>query len=86
MFVCDGMVTLPRENILPTPGLFTGAELLPVTGPVAAESEFEKALPNAPITPLVFDLVDTSTDRIATPTIAVRMVTTASVIVFMASS
>lgn len=73
---------LPRLNMLPVPCELTGAVVAPVTGPVAADNEFENAEPKEPTTPAVFDLLDTSTAKIATPTMAVAMVTTPSVRLF----
>jgi hypothetical protein len=76
MLICDGMVSEPSWKILPPLLLLTGAVVAPVTGPVAADKEFENALPAAPSTPAVFDFDETKTAKIATPTIAVAMVTT----------
>jgi hypothetical protein len=53
-------------------------ELPPVTGDVAALSIFANVFPPAVMTDAVCDLLETSTLKIATPTMAIAIVTAAS--------
>jgi hypothetical protein len=85
VFVCIGKLRLPyippRRKLDPLDT--EGDAVAPVVGPVAALKAFAKALPAAPNTCGVCDFCDTSTERIATPTIATAIVTIPSTSVFI---